>query len=151
MSYTTLEVRSETCKEGYRDTCNHVCVCTKESLKQLLTESIPPFRLNPPLDGPGVITSRCVCQYLHDIQLHINFVKLNWQHGAQYHFDDEVKGGRSWYFHTRNDATSSRNMNRNIFWRCYRQKNTGHPIIKDVVYFEYKVSGVMCSVWMNAF
>jgi hypothetical protein len=35
-----------------------VCVCVKEPLNRLLTESIPPFRVNPPLDWPRVLTNR---------------------------------------------------------------------------------------------
>ncbi len=33
-------------------------VCVKESLNQVLTESIPPFRENPPLDKSGVFTKQ---------------------------------------------------------------------------------------------
>jgi len=72
---------------------------------------------------------RCVCQYLHDIKLHITLSNSSdnitqvctasiWWQG---------EGGLSWCFHTRNDAVSSRNMDRNVSWRCYRQKHwTSH-------------------------
>ncbi len=35
-------------------------VCVKESLNQVLTESIPPFRAHPPLDRSGVLTKQTV-------------------------------------------------------------------------------------------
>jgi hypothetical protein len=37
---------------------DQVCVCVKKSLNQVLTESIPPFGVNPPLDRSGVIARR---------------------------------------------------------------------------------------------
>ena len=45
-------------KDGIQTFSQHqVCVSAKEPLNQLLTESIPPFRVNPPLDRPAVLTS----------------------------------------------------------------------------------------------
>ena len=46
-------------KDGIQTFSQHqVCVSAKEPLNQLLTESIPPFRVNPPLDRPAVLKSR---------------------------------------------------------------------------------------------
>ena len=44
-----------------------VCVCLKDPVDQLLTESIPLFRVNLPLDRPGVLTNRIWVHVTRDL------------------------------------------------------------------------------------
>ena len=90
--------------------------------------------------------SRCVCQNLHDIKLRITLSNSTdnivctaslWWRG---------EGGRSWCFHTRHDTPSSNNMDRNVSWRCYRQKHwTTHLQGSRLV----SVQGLWCHVFSS--
>ena len=57
-------------------------------------------------------------------------------------------GWCSWCFHPRNDEASSSNLDRNISWRCYRQKHrTAHIQGTCLI----RVQGLWCHVLSNSF
>ncbi len=59
------------------------------------------------------------------------------------------QGRRSWCFHPRNAQASSRNLDINICWRCYRQKQRNTPIQWACL---VHVQGLWChvlNVWVS--
>jgi hypothetical protein len=82
-------------------------------------------------------------QYFHDLKLQITLSKSTFNIVCTVSLWCRGEGGRSWCFHTRNDAVSSSNMDRNVSWRCYRQKHwTTHLQGPRLVYVE----GLRCHV-----
>ena len=47
------------------------------------------------------------------------------------------QGRHSWFFHPRNAQTSSRNLDNNISWRCYRQKHRTTPRLDQEIRVRY--------------
>ena len=66
---------------------------------------------------------------------------------VHHHFDDEVKEVTHGVF-TPGMMQIPQTTWIETFFEDVTDKSTCQPVFKEIVWFEYKVSGVMCSVWL---